>query len=140
MKTVMISIKPEWVEKIHRREKIWELRKSVPKTADAHLYKVYNYETKSNGGNGKVVSEWILKEYIVYFDDTADEQKRNQVCKNACVSKEQLSNYYNKGKRKVVYCWQIDDLKIYDQPKELREFELTKAPQSWCYVEELEAK
>ena len=161
-KAVLISVKPNWVEKIHRGEKIWELRKSVPKTADAHLYKVYDYETKANGGRGKVVSEWILRECFVYFDDISNNQERNQVCKNACVSREQLSNYYNKGKHKVVYCWKIEELKIYEKPKELGEFDrpeidlttdetgsavcpmfaykkLTKAPQSWCYVRELEA-
>lgn len=55
------------------------------------------------------------------------------------------------------YAWHIDDLKIYDKPKELDTFiidtvaldcgygnynicnkVLTRPPQSWCYVEELE--
>ena len=140
MKAVMISIRPEWTERIHRGDKIWELRKSVPRPAEAHLIKVHNYETKANGGQGKVVSEWILREYTVYFDDMTDGRERNQICKNACVSNEQLSNYFNKGKRKVIYCWKIEHLKIYDSPKELSEFGLTNPPQSWCYVEELEAK
>ena len=139
MRAVMISIKPEWVGKIHRREKIWELRKSVPKTSDAHLYKVYDYETKSNGGKGKVVSEWVLKEYHVYFDDMTTKNERTVICKNACVTEKQLAEYHRKG-RGVIYAWQIEDLKIYDQPKELSEFGLTKAPQSWCHVEELGEK
>ena len=68
---------------------------------------------------------------------------------------------YSKGKD--IYGWHISDLKIYDTPKELSEFRkpdepfrtvghvnghtvfmdgyergkpLTRAPQSWCYVEE----
>ena len=58
------------------------------------------------------------------------------------------------------YGWHISDLKIYDKPKELKEFrqchkcehyfhckageyscdgvyKLTRLPQSWCYVEEV---
>lgn len=49
------------------------------------------------------------------------------------------------------YLWHIDDLKIYDTPKELSEFrklynereggwqnlQVTRPPQSWCYVEEI---
>lgn len=38
------------------------------------------------------------------------------------------------------YAWHIDDLKIYDEPRELSEFvcrkPLKQPPQSWCYVEE----
>lgn len=180
MLAVLISISPEWIEKIHRGEKIWELRKTLPKPADHQFIKVYNYETKANGGRGKIVSEWVLKDYLTYFDDIATKDQRAEVCKNACVTEKQLAEYYQKG-REVIYCWNINDLKIYDQPKELSEFQkvldcddypcnkgrycdyeyydssegcwacgidfdgnhciykqLTRAPQSWCYVEELE--
>lgn len=79
-----------------------------------------------------------------------------------CLSEEELQKY---GKNKSLYFWHISDLKIYDKPKELREFfkpcptkekgdcldcdcladndyggictnNLTRPPQSWCYVEE----
>lgn len=71
----------------------------------------------------------------------------------------ELENY---GKGKTLYGLHISDLKIYDKPKELSEFRkpckinlpmcdrceyystwngrcenITRAPQSWCYVEEL---
>lgn len=80
----------------------------------------------------------------------------------SCVSKEKLNAYG--AKAPFLYCWHISDLKIYDKPKELTEFHtwkkckscrksgyestaciydkncmvpvaITKAPQSWCYVE-----
>ena len=49
------------------------------------------------------------------------------------------------------YAWHISDLVIFDKPKELRDFRnfnqwngneidpytITKAPQSWCYCEEV---
>ena len=81
----------------------------------------------------------------------------------SCVSKEKLNAYG--AKAPFLYGWHISDLKIYDTPKELIEFHtwkkckscsksgyestaciydencmipsaITKAPQSWCYVEE----
>ena len=80
-----------------------------------------------------------------------------------CLGYKDLDAY---GKGKTLYGWHISDLKIYDKPKELGEFRkpcdadencylceksgftpdmlldcfnfLTRPPQSWCYVEELE--
>ena len=67
----------------------------------------------------------------------------------SCVSKEELNTYG--AKAPVLYCWHITDLKIYDTPRELGEFaglrmfkggfelrEIDRAPQSWCYVEEVD--
>lgn len=82
----------------------------------------------------------------------------------SCVSKEELNAYG--AKAPLLYGWHISDLKIYETPKELTEFHtwkkckscsksgyestaciydencmvpvaITKAPQSWYYVEEL---
>lgn len=78
--------------------------------------------------------------------------------KNSCVLRDDL-NDYGKNSR-MLYGWHISNLKIYDKPKELSEFEkpcnhncfvpcphyrgkeyecekpiITRPPQSWCYVE-----
>lgn len=81
--------------------------------------------------------------------------------KQACLTREEIVNYL-KG---TGYGWHIVDLKIYDAPRELSEFrracpnswycescamywgnngtcgneslQLKRAPQSWCYVEEM---
>ena len=103
-------------------------------------------------------------EYGIWNDDLAQ----------MCLKKKEIDNY---GKGKMLYGWHISDLKIYDKPKELREFSpicsyknddgscqyhkvdclyqqrdyntdgsvnlvtcgksITRAPQSWQYVEEL---
>ena len=36
------------------------------------------------------------------------------------------------------YGIRVSDLMVYDSPKELNEFFVKRAPQSWCYVEEKE--
>lgn len=56
-----------------------------------------------------------------------------------CLTDDELLAY---GNYKSLYGWHISELKIYDEPKELSEFNKpcdfkTRPPQSWCYVEEL---
>lgn len=65
----------------------------------------------------------------------------------ACLSETAAEGYLKGGDG---YGWHISELKIYDQPRKLRAFtglqstrfgmrpvEITRPPQSWCYVEEL---
>lgn len=65
----------------------------------------------------------------------------------SCVSKEELNAYG--AKAPLLYGWHISDLRIYDAPRELSGFtglrntrfgaapyDIKRAPQSWCYVEE----
>ena len=68
------------------------------------------------------------------------------VREDACLTQEELEKYLGGCEG---YGWHISDLKIYDTPRELGEFtglrdtkfgaapyEIKRAPQSWCYVEE----
>ena len=186
MKTVMISIKPEWVEKILNGEKTIEIRKTTPKCKLP--CKVYIYCTKSKPNlcdrrnadikladfefvnnldsgdillNGKVVAEFTFCQTIQFdIDGLKFYDMLDVFLEQSCLTQEQLTKYLGDN---LGYVWQIDDLKIYDRPKELSEFKvydktydnvgafgwafdekekyhpLTKAPQSWCYVRELEA-
>lgn len=88
----------------------------------------------------------------------------NNCCKEACLSYIELEDYLG---NKDGFGWHISDLVIYDKPREIGEFRLpctqkqcaswckdmkvenaiclnkgkrfiTRLPQSWCYVEELE--
>lgn len=65
----------------------------------------------------------------------------------ACMDRDRIVRYLNKCHG---WAWHISDLKIYDQPRKLKEFtsvkstrfgmrsfEVQRPPQSWCYVEEL---
>ena len=82
-----------------------------------------------------------------------------EITKNACLTDDELRDY-SKGVASL-YCIHISNLEIFDRPKELSEFHkivdirkcdtnycddfyscskceksrLTKAPQSWCYIE-----
>ena len=57
-KAVLLSIKKEWLSKIMAGEKVMEVRKSMPWEI-SHPFVVFCYETKSNGGAGKVAAAFI---------------------------------------------------------------------------------
>ena len=72
-------------------------------------------------GNGKVIGEFVCSNIA---------KGTSQL--GSCLSMRQISEYAN---GKEVFGWHISNLVIYDKPKDLNEFGLTRPPQSWCYVE-----
>ena len=153
MKHIIISIRPEWVAKILKGEKTIEIRKSMPK-CDLPC-KVYIYCTKGKdlwmhnkdtiilGNtdltsyylNGKIVAEFTLKKLgmLKYFSDISKCMPTWFELGETCLTDKEIKNYLQ---GKIGYAWHIEDLEIYDKPKELAEFGIKRPPQSWCYVEE----
>lgn len=160
MREILISIQPQWVAKILNGDKTVEIRKTAPKcdlpakvyiyctkSKNNYLYKCYsklsettNYEIYSRNmgietySNGKVVAEFTLKyvdEFYVFENGNVQNWNAHSLDKSL-LTYEQLSEYI--GKNKKGYAWDISDLKIYDEPKELSEFGIKRAPQSWQYV------
>ena len=163
MKSVLIAIRPQCVEKIARGEKTIEVRKTAPKEVPfkAYIYCTYgnpkeNYALRKQG---KVIGEFICDkaselDYVYYWNNGYEFE--------TCLTYRQVADY---GKGKPLYGWHISDLKIYDRPKELSEFsrpcsysglcfsckrtsfkkdgnllcntKITRPPQSWMYVEDL---
>lgn len=133
MKSVLISIRPQWVEKIASGQKTIEVRKTAPQevpfkcyiyeTQGQYIKFIHGAHTKYGYGCGKVIGEFVcdkvekLEEHIeqggLYYilSDTFNEQA-------------QLDNWelHDYGKGKTLYGWHISDLKIYDKPKELSKF------------------
>lgn len=189
-KAVMLSIRPEWCQKIAFGEKTIEVRKTKPKletpfkcyiycTRDKHLAFMQN-QTGTNLiacmdvdaaipvggaiGNGKVIGEFTcdriyeirkrgIPENFDYcylsFNEWGNDDIEVEIraISASCVSKEELNAYG--AKAPLLYGWHISDLRIYDAPRELSEFtglrdtrfgaapyDIKRAPQSWCYVEE----
>ena len=59
------------------------------------------------------------------------------LCKQSSLLFEDLRNYIGENFHNIpFYSWHISDLVIYDKPKQLSEFNINRAPQSWCYVQE----
>lgn len=104
-----------------------------------------------NYWNGKVIGEFVCDEVITLWAGYAGEHG------DCCLTYDEMENYLgveeNGITNKKGYGWHISDLVIYDKPKELSEFQLaeykygrimlpprniTRPPQSWCYVEVVE--
>ena len=109
--------------------------------------------------NSKVVARFSFDEYKIIERDSAGNYYNNNditnIMKLSCLGYDQIHEYAN-GK-KHLYAWHIKKLEIFDEPKALSEFytwnkqkylsnplniddggfkwEVTKAPQSYMYVE-----
>lgn len=171
-KAVMLSIRPKWCEKIVNGDKTIEVRKTRPKMDTP--FKCYIYCTLQGCNEffrvdlGGDVAKWnrgkwadrkgnVIGEFICdrIYELAPLNHAPDDVEKQACLTREEIVNYL-KG---TGYGWHISDLRIYDAPRELREFErpyecnecdakwasecnacheegkIKRAPQSWCYVD-----
>lgn len=150
MKAIMISIQPQWTERILNGEKTIEIRKTRPKCELP--CKVYIYCTKGKEEqytpplsdtnyehafgyvmNGKVVAEFTLnkvKEYgyiyspLLLMQGYYTKRGKELDYSKCCLKLHEIEKYADDGEilPKPIYAWHIDDLKIYDEPKELGEF------------------
>ena len=110
--------------------------------------RVYELETKARGGS--------------YYVKGKDRLTACEVAQQSCLTLKDMHDYLH---AQTGYGWHITDLRIYDAPRELSEFrracpnswycescamywenngtcgneslQLKRAPQSWCYVEEV---
>lgn len=108
-------------------------------------------------GNGKVIGEFVCSKitniracFSLYGRRVLECEKL--IRESACLTFDEIFDYLINGSGEHGYCLHISDLVIYDVPKSLRDFylaayrqgnrvrpqkPLTRAPQSWCYVEEV---
>lgn len=137
-KAVLISIKPEWCTLISRKEKTIEVRKRKPKIKAPFKCYIYctkkfvsgkGYGYKEWAGAGKIIGEFICDTIIT--DHTFGHDPLFYAMSG--MSAVERAVYCTE---RNMYGWHISDLKIYDRPKELGEFNIKKPPQSWQYVEE----
>ena len=135
-KAVLISIRPEWCEKIVTGQKTIEVRKTRPKMNPP--FKCYIYKC----GSGKVIGEFLCDQIIE--DRTYGHNEK--FYRAACMSAYDAAAY---AMQSPMYGWHISDLRVYDHPRDLWEFTglrqtrfgwepvpITRPPQSWRYVEE----
>lgn len=120
---VLLSIKPEYVEKIFSKEKKYEFRKSIFKNPSIKSIIVY-----SSSPVKKVIGEFEIEEII---EDTP-KNLWNLAPKNTGISEEKFYKYFeNKEKG---YAIKIGKLIKYQSAKNLKDFSIKTAPQSFVYV------
>lgn len=152
MKSVLISIRPQLVEKIASGQKTIEVRKTAPQEVP---FKCYIYESRNGGhrckhcnekdscysyapknvgcynGRGKVIGEFICDKVDEYHYDYCDGVDiDDDTILETAIDREDI-NIYAKGK--TLYGWHISDLKIYDKPKELSKFRKPCSYSGLCF-------
>lgn len=158
MKSVLMSINSLHNTNIESGLKGSELRTRPPKLKPP--FKVYTYESGTLGRH-KIVNEWICKDMTTWRICMGIPAHLSKV---ACVSNDYILKYSGKDYKDITEM-KISNLVIYDKPKELSEFkkagflteeewlaalypnthchyeawakkfDITRPPQSWCYVE-----
>lgn len=172
------KVKPEPMKCVIYCTKKQPLYKSPESNEFLEYYSLEHWNKDDININGKIVAEFTLNEvtrHLHNFIDAEDEECYNfltEDAKNAgfktdlegLLDFDRFIEDYGKGK--PLYAWHIDDLQIYDTPKELGGFKhwvhdedydgwnerrtriekgyvlksITRPFQSWGYCEELEDK
>lgn len=120
---VLLSIKPEFVEKILDGTKKYEYRKSMFKRKDVSTVIIYaSYPVK------KVVGEFRIKRII--SEDV--ESLWNKTSESSGITKVFYDKYFQQ--KTMANAIEIGELTKYDNPKELSDYNVLYAPQSFCYI------
>ena len=164
MKAVMLSLRPQWAEKIFNGEKTIEVRKSRPSIPTP--FKVYVYMTKHKwifkllpflkNRFAKVIGKFVCDRIDEYtFSNYEARYRINDVdLAKTCLNHPELIAY---GKSKYLYGWHITEPLLFDKPRDITEFVLygkcaedckdrmtckyfkrtflKRPPMSWYYIE-----
>lgn len=141
MKAVMLSIRPQWCEKIFNGSKSIEVRKSRPSIPTP--FKVYVYETKGETkywsqpmpipyteGRGKVIGEFVCDRITccqAYCREGGEKHLTNlfwDEVKRTCLTEHEMFDYIvGKDKKEGTgWLWHIAEQKLFDKPRGLGEF------------------
>ena len=155
MKSILLSIKPKYVELIARGEKTIEVRKTAPKEVP---FKAYIYCTKEKKQddiiwagifgdrgkwNGRVIGEFICDRIEMVNAKCSDygiDLFYHDCLTNGCLTERETEKYFNIPEDRDLramngngYVWHISDLKIYGSPKELSEFSRPCSYSGLCF-------
>ena len=119
---VLMSIKTEYTEKIFKGIKNFELRKK-PFNNKVETIIVY-----SSGKAKKVIGELKI-EYVI---KDSPENIWNLYKDYLGISEKDYFEYYKN--HNIAYAIKIKSYKKYDKEKELSDYGIEKAPQSFCYI------
>lgn len=119
---ILLSVNPEYVERIFSGEKRYEYRKRLPKEP---IDKIIIYSTYPEM---KVIGEVEVVDFIFGSPTAVWEQTK----KSAGISREKYRKYF-KG-CKIAYAYQLGLTITYDTPKLLSDFGISNPPQSFIYL------
>lgn len=120
---VLLSIKPEYVEKIFSGVKKYEYRRSIFKNKEIETVVIYStFPVK------KIVGEFKIKNIV----KDLPEKLWELAPENTGIDKRKFMEYFDD--KKEGYAIEIGKIEIYKTPKLLEELSVKKAPQSFLYL------
>lgn len=124
MKALLLSINPEYVERILQGTKKYEYRKRLAKET---INKIYIYSTFPVM---KVVGTVEVLDRLEYPPSTLWEKTKA----NAGISRSKFRKYFQNCKSAFAY--KLGDVSVFDTPRDLADFGISAAPQSFVYIDE----
>lgn len=124
MSQILLSIKPEYAEKILNGEKTFEFRRHVP---IHRIDKIVIYSTapqKAVIGEVEVCGVLCMKKTALW------ELSKN----NAGISREKYRQYFDACDK--AYAYKLGKAVRYDVPRALSDYGILQAPQSFLYLKE----
>ena len=124
MCNILMSIKPQYVEKILSGNKKYEYRKNRAKRNDIDKMIIY-----STAPVMKVVAEVDIEEIIESTPDILWKKTKLE----SGITEEFFYKYYKNKTTAVAY--KLGNIKIYDKPKSLNDIGVKNVPQSFIYLD-----
>lgn len=122
---VLLSIKPQFVEKIFSGEKTFEYRRSIFKNQNVDTIVIYSTQPV-----GKIVGEVTIDKIITEQINVLWEKTKQ----NSGISHEFFKDYFQN--KDYGYAIKIKDVIEYTEPYSLSDYSIgLRAPQSFCYLE-----
>ena len=122
MSKILMSIKPEYVDKIFSGEKKYEYRKRMCKEKIDMIIVYSSFPIQ------KVVGELKIKQ-VLYDKKSIIWTKTNRY---GGITKTKYDKYYDNCDYAVAY--EIEKAILYDKQKDLKDFNVRTAPQSYVYI------
>ncbi|WP_338960432.1 hypothetical protein KSU11_01385 [Fusobacterium nucleatum] len=120
---ILLSINPEYVKKIFSGDKEYEYRRNIFKNKEVQSIIIYcTYPIK------KIVGEFFIEKII---KDSPDKLWKLSPTKTG-ITKEKFDKYFS-GKEEG-YAIKIGKVVEYSEMKDLKDFNIEKAPQSFQYI------
>lgn len=136
MKQYVLSVRPGWARLILNGDKLADVRLTRPKEPVHEDTVVWLYETKRDGGRGRIVGRCRVPE-IRGLNIYKDAARREAYARLSCLSGEQLEAYQT-GHR-FLYFWLIEEARELSEEETptLAELGVKCPPVSWCSVKDL---
>ncbi|MDO4545172.1 MAG: ASCH domain-containing protein [Bacillota bacterium] len=119
---ILISINPEHVRNIISGKKKYEYRKIAAKQ---DISAIIIYETVPTK---RIVAEAEILDVL----ELPPEELWQQTKEDAGITKKFFDKYFNN--RSVAYAYKLGEIVVYDEMKELKDYGLKVAPQSFVYI------